>query len=485
MLDYAAWLKRALAFLERLGSFPGKVGIEKEVAPPFTQADVEAFARACKIPLPEPLRRFWATASRHCRCTYWWETPDAFHRQLGVAFPEKSLSTLNGGPEFAAPEYLLSFVNTTTTDWGADGNNRITFPRDTRYWEGSFPLIPAGNGDYVGLYFRENPENPPVVYLCHESYGGSGIIARNFDEFLGVWERLGYIGVDLLHSFANRETGLLDPSAQPVQLEALDSLLRAVPRPDLAAAPLTFTEEEWLSSRDPTSLLTWLEREGKLDERKLRLFGCACCRRIWNRFTEAAQKAVEVAERYADGQATASELEEAAQPLRGQPSRLFTNVTRDDVRQVVRLLKHPEQAMEDPWFQEQVQLAQDEGAELHRLSNIHGLMRQAVLTVVDRRFMSRLITWEITQHLDEPEYSIELAAHADLVRHIFDYPLRTILTPMPSEVTQLAQRLYGGENCVAEVHRALAAAGHKELAEHFLRPDHPKGCWALDAILSA
>jgi hypothetical protein len=42
--------------------------------------------------------------------------------------------------------------------------------------------------------------------------------------------------------------------------------------------------------------------EGKCLKRKLRLFACACCRRIWMRFSSAAsRKAIEMAEQYADG----------------------------------------------------------------------------------------------------------------------------------------------------------------------------------------
>jgi hypothetical protein len=69
------------------------------------------------------------------------------------------------------------------------------------------------------------------------------------------------------------------------------------------------TEADWLTcSSEP---LRFLAREGRTSDRKLRLFGVACCRWIWNRFTGTSRDAVEVVERYADRQASDAELDEA------------------------------------------------------------------------------------------------------------------------------------------------------------------------------
>lgn len=46
---------------------------------------------------------------------------------------------------------------------------------------------------------------------------------------------------------------------------------------------------------------------GRVGERKLRLFACACCRRIGQRWGNLAAKAAAVVERYADGDVRAKE----------------------------------------------------------------------------------------------------------------------------------------------------------------------------------
>jgi hypothetical protein len=70
------------------------------------------------------------------------------------------------------------------------------------------------------------------------------------------------------------------------------------------------TEAEWLDCDDVVVMLETVL--GEATERKVRLFSCACCRRIWHLLVdERSRRAVEVAEEFADGRATTAELEDA------------------------------------------------------------------------------------------------------------------------------------------------------------------------------
>jgi hypothetical protein len=70
------------------------------------------------------------------------------------------------------------------------------------------------------------------------------------------------------------------------------------------------TEKEWLKCRYPEQMLKFLR--GKASDRKLRLFACACCQRIWTLITDVRSRAaVSATEQYAEGLISAQELDDA------------------------------------------------------------------------------------------------------------------------------------------------------------------------------
>jgi hypothetical protein len=89
------------------------------------------------------------------------------------------------------------------------------------------------------------------------------------------------------------------------------------------------TEAEWLSCNDPRFLLVFLE--GKVCDRKARLFACAIGRSLWPYLgDDRSRHIIEIAEKQADGAATLVELattrEAALDAVRGAASRIASQV---------------------------------------------------------------------------------------------------------------------------------------------------------------
>jgi hypothetical protein len=65
-------------------------------------------------------------------------------------------------------------------------------------------------------------------------------------------------------------------------------------------------EREWLAARKPDPMLDYVRQQA--GDRKLRLFAVACCREVWDLLDAPVRSAVEVVERYADGEATRKQI---------------------------------------------------------------------------------------------------------------------------------------------------------------------------------
>jgi hypothetical protein len=232
------------------------------------------------------------------------------------------------------------------------------------------------------------------------------------------------------------------------------------------------TEAEWLDCRVPDLMLSYLE--GKVSERKLRLFACACCLRIGHLLTVPdCRSAVAVAVRFADGAASGEELAamfraaRKARPLFADANWAATEVAAPSA----------------------IQAAAD--AALH---SAQALARLAALPAESAAWAAvrtgatqeaRVAAWARFEAVSESALIREQAYQADLLREIVGNPFQAVAAPSwwPSSVSELAEAIYQGDECAFALHDALLEAGHVELAEHFRQERHPRGCWAIDCIL--
>ncbi len=86
-------------------------------------------------------------------------------------------------------------------------------------------------------------------------------------------------------------------------LESLAEIFRDNPQAEvILAEPIAATEAGWLTCERPVEMLACLH--GKVSDRKLRLFAVACCRRATPLLSPEILQALQVAELFAEGQAT-------------------------------------------------------------------------------------------------------------------------------------------------------------------------------------
>lgn len=215
------------------------------------------------------------------------------------------------------------------------------------------------------------------------------------------------------------------------------------------------TEQGWLACAEPERMLRFLR--GRASDRKWRLFACACCRLIWEQIPDLrSRRAVEVAESFVDGAATAAELEQAHRLAAERAA---------DTTEVLHLAAG-------------VVVTATSTAFLSHLNS----------TVITSGLVGAKMAWYNAITEDDARTN---AAHAwrklaALLRHIVGNPFRPfpVSATWPSTVVQLADALYNGQDCGFALHDALLEAGHSRLAEHFREEQaHPKGCWAVDVIL--
>jgi hypothetical protein len=237
-------------------------------------------------------------------------------------------------------------------------------------------------------------------------------------------------------------------------------------------------ESQWLSCADPAALLASLRASPRASDRKLRLFGVACCRRIWDLLPDTrSHEAVEVAERLADGLATDRERDNAcaganaAQLERDPDGPAFDQDPSYPALVAWYAAQAPIVCYHPPYDASSVSAC---ALSLHTAYERHGGRPTAQ---------------------PDPEYVAAYAAErveqARLVRDLFGNPFRPPPALRPAwrrkGVIELARSLYDGRQFgdLAVLGDALEEAGcdNAEILEHLRGAGpHARGCWALDLV---
>jgi hypothetical protein len=247
------------------------------------------------------------------------------------------------------------------------------------------------------------------------------------------------------------------------------------------------TEKEWLDSVDPQMMLEFLR--GKASDRKLRLFACACCRRIWHLMPdERCHRAIEAAERYADGVVSEAEWQAALWGVRE-----ILNAWDADYEEA-----QERERMGWGWIPPVRTSAPDKAVDA---------TYDAIFPTDDGLLdAARSACWAVGSHAGFGEeftdaQRTEQRAQTMLLRDIFGNPFHpvtldpTVLTWNDATVVRLAQAAYEERHMpagtldsdrLAVLTDALEEAGcsNPDILGHLRGPGpHVRGCWPVDLLL--
>jgi hypothetical protein len=215
------------------------------------------------------------------------------------------------------------------------------------------------------------------------------------------------------------------------------------------------TEPDWLLGEDPQLLLNFVRT--RATERQLRLFGCACCRRVWHLMTSRRSlEAVVAVERYVDRLPGGGNLPAAREGAR-QASQAFPD---EKAAQAAYLLTL--QGSIPAWY---------------RVGQAARLCAEAAIEAG-----SNLGLW-----------GEERAAQAALVRELFGNPFRVPavepgwLTWQGGLVARLVETIHSEDRFVEVpvLGDALEEAGctERSILEHCRSgAPHYRGCWVVDRL---
>jgi hypothetical protein len=232
-------------------------------------------------------------------------------------------------------------------------------------------------------------------------------------------------------------------------------------------------EREWLKCTETYKMLEFLSRNGS--GRKLRLFACGVCRqRAWHLLVDKrSRKAIEVAERYAEGMANQTLLRAAWLRARAAAQAVGRG---SGVRGSIKVAQRAAAAA---------------AVVAHRS---HQRTRHAAGWVFST-------VWYGEGLNDESRRTAERSAHLVLLRCVFGNPFRPVTLDRAwlrwngGTIPKLAQAIYDERSLpegalnptrLAILADALEEAGctHTEMLSHCRDSGaHVRGCWVVDAIL--
>jgi hypothetical protein len=226
-------------------------------------------------------------------------------------------------------------------------------------------------------------------------------------------------------------------------------------------------EAAWQACADPGPMLAFLR--GRASDRKLRLFACACCRRIWRLVSDQRSRfAIKILGRFVEGKASQAELRQA-------------HDSASDALEAIHA-----DANEQRWY-----YAEESAAravyEACRSDFREGCALEVALRVSDAIvFAEDRVAGNLRRRVR--------SAQAACIREIIGNPFRPVrinpsrMTRDEGAVAKLARDIYRARtfDVLPVLADALEDAGctDADILAHLRGPGpHVRGCWVLDLIL--
>jgi hypothetical protein len=250
------------------------------------------------------------------------------------------------------------------------------------------------------------------------------------------------------------------------------------------------TEAEWLACGKSELMFDFLQRQ--VTERRLRLWACGCCRSIWHLITDPISRvSVEMAERFADGEAALSDLEQAHSQALQVTNEIYVRCDQDDPVE--------DSEYDGNWGHEvcvdaAAATSAFAKASSNQLDDLGDSARRAARAVAHAIAPYRFEARQWPEKLERrAAQAVERNVQASLLRDIFGNPFRPVaFSPewRTDTALSLAKQMYDAREFSAMpiLADALQDAGcdNEGLLSHCrdTAQPHVRGCWVVDAVLN-